>query len=343
MHLSFVSALLVLGGSVSASVTPRAAPALPVPDYAKIKALPLDEILNGGNRNKIFAEPQAEPGFSIAATCANVQTRVEWDNLSASDRTAFLDAIVCLQGRRPSGRYAQARSRYEDFVAVHQNLTPNVHGNSKFLVWHRYFLWAFEKALRDECGFNRPFPWFDETRYAGRFSQSSIFSGQYLGAIGLGGRCVTDGRFANLQCNIGPGSSNVPHCLNRDGQASITAGTSAAVVNGCNARGSYSDMAGCSEGGAHANGHNGIGAVMSDMFSSPSDPVFWLHHAFIDRNFRIWQNADSNRVRSINGNDRFGTPLTLDTSINIQGLQPDVRIRDILDTTETTLCYRYNY
>jgi tyrosinase len=22
-----------------------------------------------------------------------------------------------------------------------------------FLVWHRYYVWAFEKALQDECGF----------------------------------------------------------------------------------------------------------------------------------------------------------------------------------------------
>jgi tyrosinase len=35
-------------------------------------------------------------------------------------------------------------------------------------------------------------------------------------------------------------------------------------------------MAACAEGGAHAWGHNGIGAVMQDVYASPADPVFFL-------------------------------------------------------------------
>jgi tyrosinase len=83
---------------------------------------------------------------------------------------------------------------------------------------------------------------------------------------------------------------------------------------------------------------------MQDTFASPADPIFWLHHAFVDRNFRIWQNANpSVRVNTINGNDIAGNPLTLDTNINVYGIRPDVKVRDILDTTSTTLCYKYNY
>jgi hypothetical protein len=28
-----------------------------------------------------------------------------------------------------------------------------IHGNGLFLTWHRYFVWAYEQALRDECGY----------------------------------------------------------------------------------------------------------------------------------------------------------------------------------------------
>jgi tyrosinase len=114
-------------------------------------------------------------------------------------------------------------------------------------------------------------------------------------------------------------------------------------VNQCNAYGDFAGMANCAESGPHAWGHNGIGAVMQDTYGSPADPIFWLHHAFVDRNFRIWQNANSARVNSINGNDGSGRPLTLDTNVNVYGIRPDVKIRDILDTTGTTLCYKYNY
>jgi tyrosinase len=115
------------------------------------------------------------------------------------------------------------------------------------------------------------------------------------------------------------------------------------MVDGCNNQGTYRDMASCSESAAHAWGHNGIGAVMSDTWASPADPVFWLHHGFIDRNFRIWQNKDSSRVNNIDGTDKGGNPLTLDTTVNVYDIRPTVRIRDILDTTSTTLCYKYNY
>ncbi|KAH7083047.1 hypothetical protein BKA63DRAFT_142416 [Paraphoma chrysanthemicola] len=280
---------------------------------------------------------------SVAATCANPRVRTEWDSYSDSDRQAFVNAIRCLQGRGPSGQFGQSRSRYEDLVALHQTLTPNVHGNAKFLLWHRYYLWTFEDILRTECGFDRNLPWFDETRYAGRFSQSSVFSSQWFGAIGLGGNCVTDGQFANLAINVGPGQDNYAHCLARNGDGSKTQYTSQAMVDACNDQSPYSNMASCAEGGAHAWGHNGIGAVMQDVFASPADPVFWLHHAFIDRNFRIWQNRDSSRVNTVDGRDGGGNPLTLDTTVNVYGFRPDVTLRDIMDTTSDKLCYKYNY
>lgn len=277
------------------------------------------------------------------ATCANVRVRMEWDSFSDSGKQQFVDAVKCLMGRAPSGQFAQSRSRYEDLVALHQTLTPNVHLNSKFLLWHRYLLWTFESLLRDECGYQQSVPWFDETRYAGRFAQSSIFSDRWLGGLALGGDCVRNGQFANTNINVGPGTSNQPHCLARNGDGSLTAYCNADYVNQCNAYTDFAGMAFCTERGPHSYGHNGIGSVMQDVYASPGDPVFWLHHGFIDRNFRIWTNADPSRLNTINGNDISGRPLSLDDRINVYGIRPDVRIRDVMDTTQETLCYRYNY
>lgn len=83
---------------------------------------------------------------------------------------------------------------------------------------------------------------------------------------------------------------------------------------------------------------------MSDVYASPSDPVFFLHHGFIDRNFRIWQNNGGNaRVSSVDGTDAFGNALTLNTKVNVYGFRPDVRVGDILNTRGPTLCYKYDY
>lgn len=345
MRLSFATfALACAAPLVSAAPqkpAPSLAPVVPVPENATIKPMPEGEFRQLINK-KQPPEPEA-PAFRAFATCANPRVRIEWDSATTAQRTAYVNAVRCLMNRPRSGQWSNARNRFEDLAALHQNLTPNVHNNAKFLVWHRYYLWVFEDMLRAECGYNAGILWFDESRYAGRFRQSSIFTNQYYGSIAIGGRCVTDGVFANTNLNVGPGTGNQPHCLSRNDDPSVTAGTNAGEVNACNSISNYADMARCAEGRAHAFGHNGVGGTMMDFYSSPGDPVFFLHHAFIDRNWRIWQNANPSRTTSINGVDRVGNPLTLDTSVSVNGMRPNVRIRDILATTDTTLCYRYNY
>ncbi|KAF2743538.1 Di-copper centre-containing protein [Sporormia fimetaria CBS 119925] len=344
--LSSLLAISAIAAAVPQGNRPRLAPKLPLSDFNTTKffqPITLEEALEGA-RNDKTAEPEpAEFSMGIMATCANPRVRTEWHSATTDMRRAYVNAIRCLLGRAPSGNFRGATNRYEDAVALHQSLTPNVHGNHKFLLWHRYYLWAFEDMLRGECGYTGSLLWFDESVYAGRFSQSSVFSNDYFGAVNLGGNCVTNGAFAGLTLNIGPGTSNRPHCLARNEDNTKTANTNAQIVDACNRRTSYADMASCSEGGAHAWGHNGIGAVMQDTYGSPGDPVFWLHHAWIDRNFRIWQNADQSRYTYIDGTDRAGNPLTLDMGISLNGLRRDVRIRDVINTLEETMCYKYSY
>ena len=42
--------------------------------------------------------------------------------------------------------------------STHVNYTLNVHLSGLFLPWHRHFLWLWEKALRDECGYSGYLP-----------------------------------------------------------------------------------------------------------------------------------------------------------------------------------------
>lgn len=322
---------------------------LPLERFEPTRAKPLTleeakaKFGNGTEEESKFRAPKMNLLLAAQGNCANPRVRVEWDNMNNNDRQAFVNGIKCLMGRNPSGQFGQSRNRYEDLVALHQTLTPNVHESAKFLVWHRYFLWTFEDIMRSECGYTAPLPWFDETRYAGRFRDSSIFSDQWLGGIAASGFCITNGQFANLALNVGPGQSNQAHCLARNDNPEWTANCNQGYVDYCNGMGDFASMASCSETGPHAWGHNGIGSVMLDVWASPGDPVFWLHHGFVDRSWRIWQNQNSDRVRTINGNDKGGNPLTLDTTVNVYGMRRDVTIREILDTTDQTLCYKYNY
>lgn len=50
-------------------------------------------------------------------------------------------------------------------------------------------------------------------------------------------------QFANLALVYGPGSSNQPHCLARNNDSSKTINTGNAIVDACNSRSDYADMA----------------------------------------------------------------------------------------------------
>lgn len=76
--------------------------------------------------------------------------------MTKAERRDYIQAVQCLQTRpsKSDPTWAPAaRSRYDDFVAIHVNQTLFIHGNGLFLTWHRYFVWAYEQALRDECGY----------------------------------------------------------------------------------------------------------------------------------------------------------------------------------------------
>ncbi|KAH8662542.1 hypothetical protein BX600DRAFT_382622 [Xylariales sp. PMI_506] len=300
-------------------------------------------------------DSRAELTERDAAACsANPNVRFEWRQYSQSDRVAFVAAIKCLMNKPPSGNFPPAASRYEDFARIHQLYMPNVHQNAKFLVWHRYFLWAFEQVLRNECGFNRAMVWWDETLDAGKFAQSDIFSSAYFGGLPATpgnsvSYCINDGAYAGLTLDIGPGQSDTAHCLSRGVDESVTALTGAGYINTCLANTDYAAFERCIELGPHAAGHNGIGGTMSDVWASPSDPVFWLHHSFIDHSWRIWQNADGNRILTIDGVDVNGNTLNLNTPVYMGGIVPDTTIGAIINTLGdvniggTPFCYRYTY
>jgi hypothetical protein len=136
---------------------------------------------------------------AVAVACDpnNPNKRFEWRDYSDSDRLAFVQSIKCLMGKPASGSFPTPTNRWEDIVYVHQLNTPTIHGNNIFLPWHRYYVWTLEQIMRDECGFDRAFPWWDETLDAGNFHSSSIFTPQYFGSLPTSpdgnGVCIEDG------------------------------------------------------------------------------------------------------------------------------------------------------
>ena len=84
-----------------------------------------------------------------------------------------------------------------------------------------------------------------------------------------------------------------------------------------------------------------------DLFASPGDPYFFLHHAQIDRTWWIWQNQDlATRQNAIAGtNTLFNFPpsanTTLDDLLDLGVLAPKMKIADAMSTRSDQFCYTY--
>lgn len=97
-----------------------------------------------------------------------------------------------------SGLNDVATNRYEELVWAHQKQVSQIHMAGSFLPWHRYYTHLLASLLREECEYSAPFPWWDETKDAGNFTNSGLFTPEYFGSLPTvnedgHGSCVTDG------------------------------------------------------------------------------------------------------------------------------------------------------
>lgn len=105
----------------------------------------------------------------------------------------------------------------------------------------------------------------------------------------------------------------------------------------------------CIEFGPHGHGHNGVGPVMAEVSASPGDVSFFMHHSFIDRAYKIWQERKPERKTSVDGcamidkSQNCVATMNMDTKLSSQGVRPDVTVGDVLDTQNEFLCYTYDY
>ncbi|KAK7911748.1 hypothetical protein PG985_014229 [Apiospora marii] len=182
------------------------------------------------------------------------------EEMSKEKRRDYIRAVHCLHSLPSKSDPAwapAARTRYDDFVAIHMNMTMSVHGSGLFLTWHRYLVWAYEQALRNECGYQGYQPYWNYFSHADNIHESPVFDGsdtsmggdgdffEHDGALGgasmikipsgKGGGCISTGPFANWTANMGPvrpGMQNMsavadftvynPRCLRRDLSSYVT-------------------------------------------------------------------------------------------------------------------------
>ncbi|RKP09204.1 hypothetical protein THASP1DRAFT_3510, partial [Thamnocephalis sphaerospora] len=182
-------------------------------------------------------------------------------------------------------------SMYDRFVQVHLDNTDFAHGVPSFLPWHRKFTRDFELALQ-RIDPTVSVPYWDWSLDSQAPEQSPIFGADMFGGNGQGeDNCVMDGKFANWVLAVPE-----RRCLQRsfNERAEISAlYPPESLLSIQREEITYEDFWYALEGPPHGVVHMGIGGDMASM-TSPNDPLFWVHHSFIDKLWSDWQIARPN-------------------------------------------------
>ncbi|KAK0623697.1 hypothetical protein B0T14DRAFT_536537 [Immersiella caudata] len=303
-----------------------------------------------------------------AQPCTNPAKRRAWHTLNNIEKTEYLDAELCLMNKPARLGLPGAKTRFDELQAIHQLQAYATHHVGAFLPFHRLMMLAHETALRTECGYTGYQPYWQEQLDAGKFSQSVLFDPVY-GFGGDGSRttgCITTGPFANYTNSLGPGYEITNHCINRRISDAMSARSSQANVGNCLAKPDFGTAWPCIEDAPHGGGHGGVGGQMINGVSSPGDPIFYLHHTWLDKVFWDWQARDrANRTGGITGTNIMpdnrrgfpprpasipkptgadgdpGTVTTLGHVLNMYGNSPNKTIADVMDIQGEFLCYQY--
>ncbi|OCL13772.1 Di-copper centre-containing protein [Glonium stellatum] len=324
------------------------------------------------------ALPTADTAATTSSTCSNPPVRKEWRQLSTYQKQSYINAVLCLTKKKAISGIAGAVNRFDDHQAVHNAQTPNIHWVGHFILWHRYFVATYEKALRNECGYTGGQPYWDWSQDASTdLTSTAIYNtaifdpntgfggnGPYVIATDeqnplnitghTGGGCVSNGPFVPSKFTV---NFPTPDCLRRDFIPWImNSFAQQSLVDHVQSQPDYTSFARAienipsfSEPNIHGSGHFGVGGVLGTIgnaANSPGDPLFFLHHGNLDRIFWEWQQKDlKTRLNQVGGPivpfDYSGQNVTLGFQVNMGKLAGNQTLKTLLNTVGGVLCYTY--
>ncbi|KAJ9082673.1 hypothetical protein DSO57_1002193 [Entomophthora muscae] len=265
------------------------------------------------------------------AQCSRPRVRKEIRDLTDKELKDFQDAVNKLHQEKKPGM--KGMSSFEYFAYLHETNAGRSHSTASFLPWHRHYIRKFEMELQR---FNPEvmLPYWDWSIDANEPHRSPVLSSKYMGGNGAAfNRCVRDGPFANWQMNY-----PTRHCLKRDYDL-ITRLSSfsspESILLDINER-RFSDFSMQFEI-KHGRPHNAIGGRMGDFapMHSPNEPLFFLHHAFVDLVWDKWQQR--NAGAPYEGKRFVSRP---DVNDKLAGFS-NVTIASTLSTKGNFYCYSY--
>ncbi|MGH4034072.1 tyrosinase MelC2 [Actinomycetota bacterium Odt1-20B] len=218
--------------------------------------------------------------------------------LTADEKRRFVEALLELKRR---GRYDAYVTTHNAFIMSDTDFGDRVgHRSPSFLPWHRRFLIQFEQDLQ-AIDASVTLPYWDWT--ADRTPAASLWAPDFLGGTGRArdGQ-VMDGPFSAagkgwpvnvsvdgrryLRRALGAQGTQLPTRAEVDRVLSLSTYDTAPWNSA--SQGFRNHLEGWRGANLHNRVHVWVGGQMATGVS-PNDPVFWLHHAFVDKLWAQWQ------------------------------------------------------
>jgi tyrosinase len=236
-----------------------------------------------------------------------VYTRRNQRNLTSSQRTQFVQAVLELKRMGGYDKYVTLHAKY--FASDGETGLRVAHMAPTFFPWHRQFLLTFERDLQMiDPGVSIPYwDWIRD-----RSASSPLWGADFMGGNGRDsdGQVMT-GPFAHrygnwpitygvtqeryLTRNMGRPDRPLVLPTKSELDAVLAMGTydtapwnSAPSTKGFRNKIEGWTVSETKGGYLHNRVHQWVGGHMVGG-ASPNDPVFWLHHAFIDLIWVRWQ------------------------------------------------------
>lgn len=228
--------------------------------------------------------------------------RINHRHMTREQKTVFIEAILRLKNDTPSVLRPGLQSRYDDFVQVHKNalggpdqFQPMPHRSPLFFPWHRVFLRQFERALKSAANDSTvTLPFWDWSLHG----PSDPFTPAFLGGNGdrEQNQRVVNGPFAfhgrRFELKVWDTDLGDPGLRRDFGGETGAYLPNADHLNVALSKTPYASgpdtWLNVCEGVLHDPVHRWVGGNMS-FASSPNDPVFFLHHCYLDLLWERWK------------------------------------------------------
>jgi tyrosinase len=219
--------------------------------------------------------------------CPSYRSRNEWRSMTYCDQKLFINALNTFRWTTDDAGV----NKYEKYIWWHENITEYVLERSLFLPWHRGFIWQLENELRALGGDYScvTLPYWDWSLDFGRENRSAVFDD--FGGLATYS-CISE-PFADWTDPI-PLTDFLTNCVYRrvygDGQTFAQFASISALDLGTVAASNYTTIFKYLVRDPHKSVHVYVAGNMGTLHS-PADPLFFLHHANIDRIYAAWQDC----------------------------------------------------